>query len=161
MKKHRDAAFFLRYLCSFFLLAIVLITLAQVFSRFVLNSPFIWADELSRFLLVWMVFIGVGAVSFDDRHLAVNLFQEMMSPKVKLISDIIMRGIIIIFLIVVAYTSIDIVVAAHNSSTGALSIPFSFWRVAAPVGAVLMIVFTIIRTINDIKDYRTAETEHS
>ncbi|MRG87265.1 TRAP transporter small permease [Salinibacillus xinjiangensis] len=154
MKRHRDLAYFLRYLCSFLLLVIVVVTLLQVFFRFVLDSPLTWTDELSRLLLVWVVFLGVGVVSFDDKHLAVNMLQENMSPRVHLITTFIMRIIIMIFLVILILTSLDVVKVAHLKQSGALEIPFSFWRVAAPVGAGVMIFFTIMRSINDIKDFK-------
>ncbi|TVP83167.1 MAG: TRAP transporter small permease [Alkalicoccus sp.] len=157
MTKRKDAALYLRYACSLMLLTIIVITLAQVFFRFILNSPFVWTDELSRFLLIWLVFLGAGVVSYDDKHLSVNLFQEMMTPKWKLVTDILMRSVIIIFLVIVAYTSIPIVTAAHGSASGALGIPTSYWRAAAPVSCLLMIGYTVLRTAIDIKDYKQAE----
>ncbi|MGP4105939.1 TRAP transporter small permease [Virgibacillus sp. L01] len=154
MKKRKDMAYFLRYLCSFLLVIIIVITLLQVFCRFVLDSPLTWTDELSRFLLVWMVFLGTAVVSFDDKHLAVNLVQENMSARTHLVTTLIMRTVIITFLAIVIYTSIEVVMVAHYQKTGALEIPFSFWRAAAPVGSLLMIIYTLIRSINDIKDFK-------
>ncbi|PKR78205.1 hypothetical protein CEY16_00135 [Halalkalibacillus sediminis] len=154
MRKHRDLAWGLRYLTSALLFAIVFVTILQVVFRFVFDSPLTWTDEIGRFLLIWVVFLGVGVVSFDDKHLAVNMLQENMSPKVHLITTQIMRLIIIVFLVIVIYTSIDVVRVAHLNSTGALDIPYSFWRGAAPVGSALMIIFTILRSINDIKDFK-------
>ncbi|SFD88730.1 TRAP-type C4-dicarboxylate transport system, small permease component [Lentibacillus persicus] len=155
MEKRKDFAKILRYIVVVLLLAIVFITLLQVFFRFVLDSPLVWTDELSRFLLIWMVFLGAGIVSFDDKHLAVNVLQENMPPRIKLISDLIVRSVIVIFLGILIYTSIDIVAAAHYNRSGALEIPFSYWRVSITVGSILMIGYTVLRSVLDIRDFRS------
>ncbi|MFC7319317.1 TRAP transporter small permease [Halobacillus campisalis] len=154
MKKRKDLAKYLRYVTAFLLFGIVFVTILQVFFRFVLDSPLTWTDELGRFLLVWVVFLGVGVVSLDDRHLAVNMLQEYMPPIVQLITSFIIRAVIIVFLVIVIYSSQEVIAAAHSNTTGALDIPYSWWRIAAPVGSGLMIIFTIIRSVYDFLDFR-------
>jgi TRAP-type transport system small permease protein len=161
MKKRKDLALPLRYLIGGALLVIVIITILQVIARFVFDSPLTWTDELGRFILIWMVFIGAAIVSYDDKHMAVEVVQEKMSPKVKLISSLIMRVMILIFLAITAYSSIELVKVSHYLSSGALEIPFSYWRVAAPVGCILMSIFIIIRSVTDIQDYRNGEYRNS
>lgn len=154
MKKRKDLALVLRYLIGFFMLVLVVVTIAQVVARFVIGQPLIWSDELARFILIWMVFIGAAIVSYDDKHLSVELFQEKMSPKVKLLTSLLMRALILVFLAVTIYSSIDLVKVSHYTKSGALEIPFSYWRVASTVGSALMFIFVIIRSIYDISDFR-------
>lgn len=161
MKKRKDFAFPFRVLIGFLLFSIVAITILQVVSRFVFDSPLVWSDELGRFLLIWMVFIGAAIVSYDDKHLGVEMLQEKMSHKTKLITTLIMRVVILAALIITAYSSFELVQVSHSQTSGALEIPFSFWRGAATVGAVLMIIAIIIRTIFDIIDYRNGEYRNS
>lgn len=161
MKKRRDYALPFRYLISGSLLMIVVITILQVVARFVFDKPLVWSDELARFLLIWMVFIGAAVVSFDDKHMGVEVLQEKMSDKVKLITSLILRVLILLFLTITAVSSIELVKVSHYLASGALEIPFSFWRVSATVGCVLMIIFTIMRSVYDIQDYRRGEYRNS
>src|SRR5699024_9713001 len=154
MKKRKDLALVLRYLIGFFMLVLVVVTIAQVVARFVIGQPLIWSDELARFILIWMVFIGAAIVSYDDKHLSVELFQEKMSPKVKLITSLLMRALILVFLAVTIYSSIDLVKVSHYTKSGALEIPFSYCRVAITLGSALIFIFVIIRSIYDISDFR-------
>ncbi|RWZ59102.1 TRAP transporter small permease [Halobacillus fulvus] len=155
MEKRKDFALPFRYLMGGSLLIIVVITILQVIARFVFDRPLIWSDELARFILIWMVFIGAAVVAFDDKHMAVEVIQEKMSPKMKLITSLIMRVLIIVFLFMTAYSSIELVQVSHNLASGALEIPYSYWRVAATVGSVLMILFIVIRTVYDVQSYRS------
>ena len=53
------------YVIVFGLVAICLILLYQVISRYLFNKPLIWSEELSLFLLTWVCFIGV---SYGIKH---------------------------------------------------------------------------------------------
>lgn len=161
MKKKRDFAYPFRILIGFLLLIIVAITIVQVFYRFAFNSPLTWSDELARFLFIWMVFIGAAIVSYDDKHLGVEILQEKMSHKTKFITSLIMRVVILFALIVTAFSSVELVQIAHSQSSGALEIPYSYWRVSATVGSVLMVIATISRSIIDIKDYYNGDYRNS
>lgn len=152
--KERDFAKFFRSFIAIILLVIVSVTILQVFFRFVLDTPLTWSDELGRFLFIWMVFIGAAIVSFDDKHLTVEVIQERMSTKIKLISSIIIRTLAVAFLLITIFSSFDLVRVSHYLTSGALNIPFSYWRVAAPVGSALMVIFIIIRTILDIRSFK-------
>src|SRR5690625_4206629 len=109
MHHRRDYVYPFRILLGLTLFVIVAITIAQVIARFVFNSPLIWSDELARLLLVWLVFIGAAVVSYDDRHMSVDLFSERFSPLTKLIVSIILRILILVFLIITVQSSIELV----------------------------------------------------
>lgn len=40
--------------------------LLQVFFRYVLNSPLVWAEELARLNMIWMAFLGAAWPSGAD-----------------------------------------------------------------------------------------------
>lgn len=53
----------------------------QVFTRFILNSPSKYTEELLRYLLIWMTMIGVPYAFGKDRHLSINLVTRGFSEK--------------------------------------------------------------------------------
>src|SRR5699024_1734186 len=130
-KKRKDIVLPLRYLMGILMFVIVVITILHVGSRFLLNSQLVWSNVLARFLLIWIVFIGASIVSYDDKHMSVDLFQDKMSHGLKLLTNLLLRLLIIIFLIVTIYSAVDLVQASHYTKSGALKIPFSYWRVSA------------------------------
>ncbi|MGI6559038.1 MAG: TRAP transporter small permease [Limnochordia bacterium] len=66
---------------SFLLAVLVTIVLAQVLFRYVLRIPVPWTEELARFLLVWVTFIGAAAVQADDRHLRIDWVMSKIGPR--------------------------------------------------------------------------------
>lgn len=67
-------------LAASLLLAAILLNFVNVFSRYVLRSAIYWADEAMIFLIIWSVLVGAIAISFQGRHLEMDLFLAML-PK--------------------------------------------------------------------------------
>lgn len=62
---------------SFFFAAMVLITFIQVVLRYVFNSGFVWALELTTYCFAWMVLIGVSWGVKVNTHLGVDAFVRL------------------------------------------------------------------------------------
>ncbi|MBD1380604.1 TRAP transporter small permease [Metabacillus arenae] len=84
------------YLMIAFFIVAFLATVYQVFSRYIINSPFLaqvlpavdfglfnftWIEELIRYLFVWIVFLGIGTVYKEKGHAHVELLLLYL-PKV-------------------------------------------------------------------------------
>lgn len=54
------------------------VVLLQVVGRLGLFRPPIWTEELSRWLWVWMAFIGIAEVERQDSHLRVDFLPGML-----------------------------------------------------------------------------------
>lgn len=138
-------------LCTILFLVIIFVTVAGVFTRYVLDSPLIWSDELARFSLIWMIFLGAGVVSFKDSHLVVDFIFEYVPEKIgsflKTFSFIVVLG----FLITIVVFSIDLLRVAGYNTSSALEIPLSFWRGSVVAGAILMIIAMVY---NQVKRYK-------
>lgn len=143
-----------RNLIGFIFIIIVFLTIAQVFFRFLINRPLIWSEELVRFLLIWMTMIGAAVLSYDDVHLNVTSFVELLNPRWQFVLYTIRQILIWIFLIATVFSSIKLVQLSHLTSSGALKIPFSFWRGAAPAGCLLMFLTSFTRYLKNLKLFR-------
>ncbi len=64
---------------SLILISIAL-NFANVIGRYVFLSPIIWAEEAMIFIMIWCVFIGAVPVSWDGRHLRMDLLSSALSP---------------------------------------------------------------------------------
>lgn len=59
------------------LLATIVITMgAQVFCRYVLQSPLSWSEEIARLAMIWLTFVAAGFVSAKHQHIAVDLIGD-------------------------------------------------------------------------------------
>lgn len=69
-----------RAVIGLILLLIVAINFANIVGRYVFLAPLPWAEEVLSFLVIWGVCIGASAVTYDRRHLTMDLFSSTFSP---------------------------------------------------------------------------------
>ena len=78
------------------------INFANIIGRYILLSPIIWAEEVMIYINVWCVFIGVILVTWDGRHLKMDLLSSMLkSPWKEIVNTISTVGFILICIFVV------------------------------------------------------------
>jgi C4-dicarboxylate transporter DctQ subunit len=58
------------------LLLAIAINFANIVGRYVFLAPLPWAEEVLSFLVIWGVAFGASAVTYERRHLAMDLFYE-------------------------------------------------------------------------------------
>ena len=52
----------------------------QIVARYVFDKPFIWPEEVSRLILVWIAFVGAAALVRRGGDIAVETFIDMLAP---------------------------------------------------------------------------------
>ncbi len=144
----RDLALPLRLLTGLMFLVIVALTAAQVVFRYALDQPLIWSEELSKLLLVWMVFLGAAAVAFDGRHMDVDVVFRAVPRPVRRLLRAFNLAAAAFFLGLLAWYSIEVVDIESWASLGALDISAAWVRLPATVGAVLMLGFIVLRRVS-------------
>ena len=60
--------------------ALAFIVFLQFFTRYVLNDSLAWTEEIARYGLMWVVFIGAIMVTRRNTHIAVELLSNVMKP---------------------------------------------------------------------------------
>ena len=63
--------------------ALVIDVLWQVFSRYVLNDPSSFTEELARFLLIWVGLLGASYAAGKRMHLAVDILPNNLEGRRK------------------------------------------------------------------------------
>lgn len=55
----------------------------QVFFRYVLNHSLFWSEELARFLLVWLTFLGASAAYHRRAHPGIDTLSRLLPARLK------------------------------------------------------------------------------
>lgn len=120
--------------------AMAVLVFANVVSRYALNYSLIWVEELTRYLMVWVGFLGAGLVLRLGAHIAVDAFQDMLPARA---ARALRTGIVVLLAITfAAMTWLGIRYAAFawdqetpvmNWSTGAIYL-------AIPIGSALLLI---------------------
>lgn len=128
---------------------IFLFTVTNVFSRYVLNYSFGWADELSRFLFVWMGFLGTATAFADNQHVALDLAVNRLPSRVRrIISILVLLGCILIFLLFLQQGWVLVRNTINRSP--AVGIPMSVVYFCVPLASLLGVIYGIEKVIADV-----------
>jgi C4-dicarboxylate transporter DctQ subunit len=108
------------------LLGIVLAVLAGIVMRFVLQMPNMYGEEISRYLFIGCIFIGVSIGVREKAHLGIDSIVKMMPEKVskiiQLIADMVSTFVYIV-LTILAFRFIIIIKGFGQSSPAMIFLP--------------------------------------
>lgn len=141
--------------------AVSLLIFAQVVSRYGFNHTPIWSEELSRFLVVWSIFIGVAIGVRNNQHIGVDAVIRFLPSKLKLASEVLLNLIGVVVLGILIFNSIEFIqhTMEYEQLSPAMRIPMYIPYIAMPVGLSL----SILHFIHNIVKLLTVpgEAEHA
>jgi len=120
--------------------ALVLLVTWQVFTRFVLNNPSTFSEELAKYCFVWLVLFGAAFVFGENGHMRIEFIQDMLPTKFKIVVQIFIEVCIIIFsALVLLNGGSTITKLAWVQLSPALQIPVGYLYMVMPIcGAVII-----------------------
>lgn len=139
----------------------VLVVFTATLARYLNLFPMFWGEELARYIMVYMAYIGAGLGMKRGAHVGVSfLVDRIKSPKIRRIFDILRLAIILIFAgIIIRYTLFIIKAQiTMGQTTPALFIPMWIPYAAVPFGMLLVGIRAIqafMITSNNIKKQET------
>jgi C4-dicarboxylate transporter DctQ subunit len=117
---------------------------ANVVLRYVFLAPISWAEEVSLYLMVWIVFVGASVAARTRGHIAVDLLPLVLSPANRRRLAMAVSALVLTFLAVFGYYSGLHTLRVHASGqvTPVLVAPMWLTYLAMPVGSALMFLRT-------------------
>ena len=130
-------------------IAMVLLTVYQVFTRYVLKDPSSWSEELVGYLFAWMSLFGAALVSGERGHMNIPILVEKMGKGAQKALAIFAEVIAIVFAIVIlGYGGIQITTLAMAQMTSSLGVPMGVFYTVMPITAVLMALYSVLNIID-------------
>jgi TRAP-type C4-dicarboxylate transport system permease small subunit len=124
----------------------VMIIFSEVVCRYLLNSSLIWSEELARYLLVWIAFVGASIGLKRKGHFGVELLVMAFPRWARKFFAFVTLLVMFIFLGTVTVFGILMTVTADEVST-VMQMPMSYPYAAIPLGGLLMLfhLFAMVR----------------
>lgn len=126
----------------------------QVFSRFVLNSPSSFTEELARYLLVWTGLVGAAYGVGKSSHLAIDLYGHKLSTRGRNRADLIVHASILmfaVFVMVVGGYNLVSLTSALEQISAALQIKLAYVYFALPLSGALIVFYSIVGIVHSLR----------
>jgi TRAP-type C4-dicarboxylate transport system permease small subunit len=92
------------YLLAAMGLAMTVVVAAQVFFRYGLNASLFWSEELARYLLVWLTFLGASTAFRRGAHPGIDLFSTRLPAPLQRIARRLVQAVCLaVFAVMVVY----------------------------------------------------------
>lgn len=140
---------------AFVMGVLVLDVLWQVLSRYIMNSPSSFTDELAGFLLIWVGLLGAAYITGTKGHLAIDLLPQKLSGdklrKLNLFINIIMVLFAVTVLVVggswLVYTRF-----VFGQISAALQINLGYVYMVLPLSGVLIVFYGLNNSYLEFKN---------
>lgn len=132
--------------------------LLGVFTRYVLNAALPWPEELARYSMIWVAWIGGGLALRRGAHVAVEFVLTAMPERLRAVTVVAGRLGIFFFLGVCIVYGIQLVDRVAQQSTIALGVSMQIPYLSIPIGSALMVYHLLIMMLTpDLNDVRDIE----
>lgn len=134
------------------LILIVVLMIYGVITRYILNSPSAWVEEVCLALFTWFTFMGASVLMKFQEHVNVDFLAKKLNRRVfEFIELYVIPLVLIVALMFMAYLGFQLLEMSQSRFTPALKISYVYIYAAIPFGALLMLIHLIRNTVNNIK----------
>lgn len=122
-----------------------ILVFGNVVLRYLFNSGITWSEEMSRFLFVWLIFLGAIGALTDNEHLGVDMFVKRLPDFWKKVVFVITNGLILYVLWLVLDGSWKMTLINLDSKAPATGMPLGLMY---GIGILMSICMAIVVVAN-------------
>lgn len=139
---------------------LMFLVIFQVFARYLFAISPLWIEEAVAYLLVFTGLLGAAYAFYQKKHIALTFLHDMVPPSIKIILDIIVDSIVLLFsfLILIVGGIIFTNQTAMLKSPGA-RYPLLALHILLPIAGVIIVVLLGISIVEKIQQIQDKNTE--
>ncbi|WHH59367.1 TRAP transporter small permease [Petroclostridium sp. X23] len=131
--------------------AMVVVVFMNVIFRYFLNASIAWTEEVSRFMFIWLVFLGANLAYIKDEHLGLDvLINAVPKPVAKLIQ--IVADILVLYgIFLVIKGGYNIMMSSWDWKSPAIALPYAYVYMIVPISGTVFFLQAAFKLIKHIK----------
>ena len=138
------------------LLVLVALVTAQVFMRYVMQSPLTWSEEMARMTFIWFAFVGAGIGFHYHQDLRVVFFTEMLPLRPRLYLQLVVHLVEVAFMGILLYNGWVLCQLLFPTPTPALYWSEDTFYGGVMGGGVVILFYALLRAKETMDDIREA-----
>lgn len=151
VKIKKGMNFLLSRIAAVLLSAMTLLVLYQVFTRYVLNNPAAFTEEIVRYLLIWTGFIGAAYAFSTRQHMALVIVRDKVSPSARKALMVFTDALILVFaLFIMIVGGTKLTLSAVNEFSALLGISRGIVYCMTPISGIFIVLAQFINLYEDI-----------
>lgn len=135
--------FVCKYLIILIVAVIASILIAAVVFRYGLNSALSWAEESSKYLMVWLTFLGTPIALRNFGHINIDLLLKVLPPRLQQFFYLLVSLIICFTMAIIFLKGMSFAEMGARQVASSFNISMWYMYIAVPIGAALTILVAI------------------
>ena len=136
-------------------LLLFILNVGQIASRSIVGISSVSIPDISRFLFIWMVFLGTASIYKNKQHLIIEFlklkFPQKLQHQLSILTDLVMM----IFFIILIRAGWRMMVVRMDIPYTGWEVPTGYAYLAVPISASLMLIFTLVNLYEELKRRRS------
>ena len=141
----------LKSLLVFIFGLLLVVTVWQIVSRYVLASPSAFTEEVARYLLIWVSMLGAAYVFRLRMNIGLDLVTRKLSGTIKRLTEraaLIAAALFAVLILIVGGARLVELTASMNQVSAVLGIEISLVYLVIPVSGVFILIYTLEQIIS-------------
>ena len=131
------------------LIVMTVLTTYQVITRYVLNNPSTWSEELVGYMFGWATMFGAAICTGERGHMNIPILVDMMKPAAKkallIFGEIVALLFSAIILVYGGFTVSSLAMGQQTSSLWGLAVGTFYW--VMPICGVVMVLYSAMNIV--------------
>jgi TRAP-type C4-dicarboxylate transport system permease small subunit len=126
------------------LAAMACLVFGNVVARYLFNASFGWVEELTRYMMIWLAYLGAGLALRHGNHVAVMLLVEALPRAPARALRCLVAAVMLGFLGALVWVGVEYAEFARNQRTPVLQWSTGAVYLAIPAGAALTVLHLLL-----------------
>lgn len=133
-----------KWLVGAILAVMAVLVFANVVGRYLFDVSWSWVEEVTRYMMIWLAYLGAGLALRHRRHVAVELLHDALAPRPMMALRAAVAVVVLGFFGFIAYYGFRYAEFAWIQSTPVLGLSLGLIYLAIPLGSLLLIVHLLL-----------------
>jgi TRAP-type C4-dicarboxylate transport system permease small subunit len=140
--------------CGLLMTGITVLVFLQVITRYVLEYPLDWPEEMARILFVWVALLGAVLALRRGSHFSIGMLTDRLSAPARRRLGVVLRVALLAFIVLVAWLGLDAAIRVRYQESAAMEISMSWAYASVPAGFGLMAIEMALALWRDLRERR-------
>lgn len=127
-----------------FMLIMTVLVFANVVMRYLAGISLPWVEELTRYMMIWMAYLGAGLALRAGAHVAVEVVQDALPARLTRLLRTAIAVAILGFLLAVAWYGFTYSQFTMRQSSPVLNLPLGIIYLGVPIGCLLCAIHLLL-----------------
>lgn len=151
---------FNRWLLILILAAMAVIIFANVTLRYTTDASIEWAEEVARYLMIWLTFLGCGPVLRYGGHIAVENLQDALPRRGAMVLRSFIALLSLALFVFFIWFGMEYMSRTRFQLTPSTQVPFAYVYAALPVGMAMTVVHWLLFVRGYVTERAFASDSH-